>query len=349
MISSIKIEAFRGVKEGQLDGLGSINILVGPNNSGKSTCLEAVALVGAAGDAKNVVGLLRHRGGPPHDALAHVINGFASSATLAVSLFDGISYECRLSLGGVRDLSLIEHARAEGLKESMKQVGVNLTRKREQTQQRLSACTYVDYEGRVATTTLLDGSRFLPFGFQLVDVQAVRELGTLEDAYTSIERVGRVKSVVQALGRSMKGLTDLRILKSGEDFILHAIFEGQPPVPVYLTGDGSKRLVELASAILGVDPDGVVLLEEPECFQHPRYLRELASLLIESAKANRQIILSTHSIELVDLLLEAAEAEGLDYPFVHRLRLVDGKLSGVVLNREQAMVSRKDLLEDLRA
>ena len=207
----------------------------------------------------------------------------------------------------------------------------------------------MDYEGRVATTTLLDGSRFLPFGFQLVDVQAVRELGTLEDAYTSIERVGRVKSVVQALGRSMKGLTDLRILKSGEDFILHAIFEGQPPVPVYLTGDGSKRLVELASAILGVDPDGVVLLEEPECFQHPRYLRELASLLIESAKANRQIILSTHSIELVDLLLEAAEAEGLDYPFVHRLRLVDGKLSGVVLNREQAMVSRKDLLEDLRA
>ena len=54
-------------------------------------------------------------------------------------------------------------------------------------------------------------------------------------------------------------------------------------------------------------------------------------------------------MELVDLLLEAGEAERLDYPFVHRLRLVDGKLSGVVLNREQAMLTRKDLLEDLRA
>jgi len=70
--------------------------------------------------------------------------------------------------------------------------------------------------------------------------------------------------------------------------------------------NGSKRLVELASAILGVDPDGVVLLEEPECYQHPRYLRELASLLIESAKTNRQIILSTHSMELVDLLWKRA-------------------------------------------
>lgn len=91
------------------------------------------------------------------------------------------------------------------------------------------------------------------------------------------------------------------------------------------------------------------MLEEPECYQHPRYLRELASLLIESAKTNRQIILSTHSIELVDLLLETAEAERLDYPFVHRLRLVDGNLSSVVLNREQALLTRKDLLEDLRA
>jgi len=73
----------------------------------------------------------------------------------------------------------------------------------------------------------------IPFPLKLVDVQAVRELGTLEDAYTLIQRVGRVESVVQALTKSMKGLVDLRILKSGEDFILHAIFEGQPPVPVY--------------------------------------------------------------------------------------------------------------------
>ena len=28
----------------------------------------------------------------------------------------------------------------------------------------------------------------------------------------------------------MKGLADLRILKSGGDFILYAIFDGQPPV-----------------------------------------------------------------------------------------------------------------------
>lgn len=349
MISSIKIKAFRGVKEGQLDGLGPINILVGPNNSGKSTCLEAVALIGSAGNALQVAKLLLHRGGPPLDALDHVVRAPASEAKLVVSLRDGVSYDCRLLLGGTRDPDQVERARAQGLKDSMKRVQATLICK-DETEKRVSlVCSYVDDEARVAESIFENGVGCRLFASQLVDVQAVRERGTLEDAYTSLERVGRVKSVVQALSKSMKGLVDLRILKSGEDFILHAIFDGQSPVPVYLTGDGSKRLVDLASAILGVDPDGVVLLEEPECYQHPRYLRELASLLIESAKTNRQIILSTHSMELVDLLLEAGEAERLDYPFVHRLRLVDGKLSGVVLNREQAMLTRKDLLEDLRA
>ena len=349
MISSIKIEAFRGVKEGQLDGLGPINILVGPNNSGKSTCLEAVALVGSAGNALEVAELLIHRGGPPLDALDHVVRAPAKNAKLVVSFRNDGFCECRLGIGGIKNSEHFDRAIAEGLKETMKRVEVALNRTKPAGNQNFTVCTYVDHQGRMATPSLEYGGEFEPFAVQLVDVQTVRERGTLEDAYTSIERVGRVKSVVQALSKSMKGLADLRILKSEEAFILHAIFDGQPPVPVYLTGDGSKRLVELASAILGVDPDGVVLLEEPECYQHPRYLRELASLLIESAKTNRQIILSTHSIELVDLLLEAAEVEGLDYPFVHRLRLVDGKLSGVVLNREQAMVTRKDLLEDLRA
>jgi len=331
--------------------------------------LEAVALVGSAGNELEFAELLLHRGGPPHNALDHVVSAPAKRAEVIVSLSGGASFKCGLSLDGVHNAKHHDRARAEGLKETMKRVAVGLGRSRDGftfgtfidasgprrdpadylPTDGFVVCTYVDDQAGMATPTIEHGVVFVPFAIKLVDVQAVRERGTLEDAYTSLERVGRVKSVVQALSKSMKGLADLRILKSGEDFILHAIFDGQPPVPVYLTGDGSKRLVELASAILGVDPDGVVLLEEPECYQHPRYLRELASLLIESAKTNRQIILSTHSVELVDLLLEAGEAERLDYPFVHRLRLVDGKLSGVVLNREQAMATRKDLLEDLRA
>jgi predicted ATPase len=182
---------------------------------------------------------------------------------------------------------------------------------------------------------------------KFVDVEAVRGANALEDAYSRIERSGQVAAIVNALQRSMAGLSDLRILKSGSDFILHTFCGRNRPVPAYVAGDGFKRFLELASAVV-VSERGVVLLEEPEAFQHPRYLTELASLLLQATKEGSQVILSTHSIELIDLLLHAPEAEGLSYPTVHRMRLVDGKLMAVVLGREQALTMRDELLEDLR-
>jgi predicted ATPase len=180
-----------------------------------------------------------------------------------------------------------------------------------------------------------------------VDVEAVRGTGELEDAYTRIDSAGQLDKVVKALRRSMGGLVDLRILKVGSDFLLHTFFDDRPPVPAYLAGDGFKRFLALAAAAVAT-PKGVVLLEEPEAFQHPRYLRELATLLLLAAHDGTQIILSTHSLELIDLLLLAPEAEGQTYPAVHRLNLHEGKLRATSLPREDAVLARESLLEDLR-
>ncbi len=44
MIESIRIRDFRGIRTGKIEGFRKINLLVGPNNSGKSAVLEAVYL-----------------------------------------------------------------------------------------------------------------------------------------------------------------------------------------------------------------------------------------------------------------------------------------------------------------
>ena len=44
MIESIKIRDFRGIKQGEIEQFKKINLLVGPNNSGKSAVLEAIYL-----------------------------------------------------------------------------------------------------------------------------------------------------------------------------------------------------------------------------------------------------------------------------------------------------------------
>ena len=49
MIEKLVIHRFRGIREGVLDDVGKVNLLIGPNNSGKSAILELLYLSGVSG------------------------------------------------------------------------------------------------------------------------------------------------------------------------------------------------------------------------------------------------------------------------------------------------------------
>lgn len=53
MVTSLFVRDFRGIHEAQVDGLARINVLVGPNNSGKTALLEAIYLASSVGRSCN--------------------------------------------------------------------------------------------------------------------------------------------------------------------------------------------------------------------------------------------------------------------------------------------------------
>ncbi|SHN51020.1 AAA domain-containing protein [Butyrivibrio hungatei DSM 14810] len=60
-IESIEINSFRGIKQLEITGFSNINLIVGDNNSGKTTFLEAIQLLFAKTQIGSVKKIINQR------------------------------------------------------------------------------------------------------------------------------------------------------------------------------------------------------------------------------------------------------------------------------------------------
>lgn len=118
-------------------------------------------------------------------------------------------------------------------------------------------------------------------------------------------------------------------------------------IPLQAEGDGVKRTIYMAMQ-LAVQANEIILLEEPETHLHPRAMRTLAKSIIGAVEHGAQIILTTHSQDLIDILLNEAGPRGNHLISVFRLRLDEGTLSSVRRTGEEATMLRTELADDLR-
>jgi predicted ATPase len=92
------------------------------------------------------------------------------------------------------------------------------------------------------------------------------------------------------------GLVDLRVEE-----------ENGATIPASRLSDGTLRWLSLLAILLHPEPPPLVCLEEPELGLHPDMIQPLAKLLLSAAK-RMQLIVTTHSDDLVDELSEDPSA-----------------------------------------
>ncbi|MBL8679536.1 MAG: AAA family ATPase [Myxococcales bacterium] len=345
-IDRVEIERLRGVRHGVVDGLSPLSILVGPNNCGKSTVLEALVLSWMSWAApSNVPKFVRRRGGPIKDALKTFVHGSSQPLTTSVTIASASgSVKSSISRPAVLSKDGIAQITTQGLRGNLFEFEVeakfhdgSISRYR----------LYCDSSGKQARGQKLSIGEPRAVSLSFVDVNTVRGPAELEAEYSRLEKWGRLDDAIAALRVSMPDLKDLRILQVDDDFILHITHKNQPPTPAYLAGDGFKRFLALAAALFDGE-DEVLALEEPESYLHPRYVRELVALLHAQVRKGKQVILCTHSHELIDQLLTDEEGQPPIDATVHRLRLHEGELRSVAVSASDARLLRAELFEDLR-
>ena len=110
-------------------------------------------------------------------------------------------------------------------------------------------------------------------------------------------------------------------------------------------------LMVLVCAVAATKP-GILLVEEPECFQHPASIELIASLFVTAVAQGTQVLATTHSLDFIDALVRAARNEttipGLDAVAVLRLKLENGELSNIVFAGSKVETLRETAEFDLR-
>lgn len=316
-MQQIRLAGFRGVRSGALEGLAPLNLLLGPNSSGKSTLLEALLLAQGAGAG--------------WDRFVTALRQVANRRGWA-----GLSSVRALSPAGKASIDFVPSGSAE--------LHVRL--------QHDGASAQLKVGGVLPHTELVEISQTTAVS----EPDPLIEPGTavphpelLEDSFSAMELGRRGDELVALLRPLLPSIRDLRILKPYDRFLLH-IVDATGPWPAIAAGDGLKRLLLLAGRFARLPEGSLALLEEPEVHLHPRGVAQLATLLWSAVGRGLQIVAATHSLELLDAILEAADEreETLQKLAVFRLALQDGQLKVVRIPGPKVLEMRREIAEDLR-
>jgi hypothetical protein len=169
----------------------------------------------------------------------------------------------------------------------------------------------------------------------------------LHRSFSEAARSERRDAVYGLLSDLVPDFEELTILvEEDERPVLH-LRSGGRSVPLGLAGDGIQSFVQLALET-AVAPEGLVLVEEPEVYQHPRAIWANARGLLANVRRGVQIVLTTHSLELIDALLAEATPEDLEKMALFNLRLDDGALMAARRDGDDITFARRELENDLR-
>jgi len=350
MLKRIKIENLRGIREGEIDGLTRLAVLVGPNGSGKSTVLEGM-LIGASQHPATAVGAVTYRREQTWNGARWLHRGGDSQI------------EARTEVQWLDERRIVRRVRWNSV--------LSVSDARNELNKMGSPVPYsafMIYRDEPPMTPLKDGSvaaagltaiaadnKYYPYEFETdLQIPSMRLVEPragqfLHDLFSRAVQGGRREDVVQSARMVVPDLEGIEILTEESEPRLFLTYKDRA-VPASLAGDGIQALLRMAFE-LASPSGGTVLLEEPEVHMHPKASFACAKAIIAAVRRDVQVVLTTHSLELIDLLLsELTEDERADAGMMtlFRVQLREGKLASIPIGARDAVQARMALAEDLR-
>ena len=322
MLNSLGIKNYRNLKDLKINSLGRVNLIIGKNNTGKSTVLEAVAIYATQGDLELISHLLEERGETLMQRNANT-NPTETNVKILSSLFYnriiGFDVADAISIGSLENalfgkiLSSEDYISLRFVKyidKLHKDEQGNTIRKRIFFQNDTE--TIENYKtgfeikaGNFSYAFSLDEDKPYRWSMRRTKTNANVQIVKTKDINSSINGTlfdnialtDKEQYVVEAL-KMIEPLTErIAFVKEspGGRIAVIKLSDSQQVLPVQSMGDGINRILTIILALVNAD-NGYLLIDEFENGLHYSVQEKLWTILFElSRKLNIQVFVTTHS------------------------------------------------------
>jgi len=348
MLRDITIENYRLFEKFHMEGLTQINLLVGENNSGKSSLLEAIYLLVNRNEPTALFQVFDVRGEITPEIykpdyriragyqIAHIFRGHMLREDHKIKVYSQTQPSISLLISYLTD----EEQQPKQLK-IFDEDGDNLPTKL------VFSYDSVDHSFPVSEDGLIE-QRLARRSFsgpkqnnRLVtsDYLDQREVARLWDQITLTPKEDRVLEALRILEPDIERIsfTSQQSSKSG---ILLKIRGNDYPVPLGSMGDGMRRILVLAASLVNCE-NGVLLVDEIDTGLHHKALTQMWRLVVETAKRlNVQVFATTHSGDCLYSFHKAlSELEESSLGSVFRLERKDDQIKYVSYTGDKLAVA----------
>ncbi len=378
MLESLKIEGFRGFQSFEMANLGRINLLVGKNNSGKTSILEAIQFLYVQNNLDIFLETISYRGEfswlesnrtkvfeichlfPGHEIIPSkeiIIIGSRESHQESVTIsVKSIPIQLSLFSDKNDDLNndnifddeewnklLLSIRWSQSQKPIELELLANGTLARDSIR-RMASLSRISHKIGIDNKIEL---RFLtPFSLTSSDMAALFDnivLSPLEDLI--IESLKIIEPKIERIASIGSGKYSTANNLGVRGGFLIKIKNHDQPIPIGSLGDGFWRMLGLVLAMVNLD-NGILLVDEIDSGLHFTVMTDMWKVVWETAKKlNIQVFATTHSRDCWQSLAELITEEKITDNEITIQRIDKEKSQSVIFDPEEIVIAATSNLE----
>ncbi|WP_016948858.1 ATP/GTP-binding protein [Anabaena sp. PCC 7108] len=379
MLKSVKIENFRGFKSFELQQLGRINLLVGDNNSGKTSILEAIQLLCSGTNLEPLGEIMINRGeylwsddgkGERQLDIRHLFYGheIEPGSKLSISVInDNTQEKFDILIAMLRanntsygydetNISEKQVSSNDEFFDDLKKLGFIVTWIRdEQPSEKLPL--YISPDGGLPIDSImmfrhrksLSASRTPKTQFIKSSSLKTEEMIELFDQLVLTPKEKIVEEALQRIDSKIQRIAPvssqkLRYSLDSRGGFLVLLSDGKR-VPIGSMGDGIWRILGLTLSTVCAK-DGYLFVDEIDTGLHFTAMSDMWKMIWDTAKKlNVQVFATTHNSDCWKSLADIAEQEDATDDGIRIHRIEKGKEKSIVFTEKQIAIAAERELE----